>query len=129
MNENISKARLYLELEQQRLHAKLYNLTHTESQLDDSEFLKNTGICTNLEHHLLAIKSALYKIETGTYGICESCKREINYERLQTLPESTLCVACKLNVKKNNRLNPRLLQPISISNRYQDCEVYDDQYS
>ena len=129
MNENISKARSYLESEQQRLHAKLYHLAHSECQVDDVEFGKNTGMCKSLENHLLAVERALHKIETGTYGICESCGREINYKRLQALPESALCVTCKANIEKNISPNCKLLQPVLISERYQDYEVYDDQYS
>lgn len=42
-----------------------------------------------------AVLKALEKIDLGTYGKCESCGRPIPKERLEALPEATLCVACK----------------------------------
>ena len=41
------------------------------------------------------IDYALYKIETGTYGICEGCGAEIPFERLMARPVTTLCINCK----------------------------------
>ncbi len=38
---------------------------------------------------------ALGRIETGEYGTCEKCGKEIPIERLQALPSASLCVACK----------------------------------
>ena len=46
-------------------------------------------------NELKMIKEALYKIETGTYGICESCSKKISAKRLQILPLSILCIDCK----------------------------------
>jgi len=127
MEKDIGEACSYLKAKAEILYARLYHLTHNESQLDDTEYV--TGIFERLEKQSRAIESALHKIENGTYGICESCGREINHRRLQALPESTLCIACKANLEKNNRSDRKLSQPISISDRYQDYEVCDDQYS
>jgi DnaK suppressor protein len=41
------------------------------------------------------IERALAKIESGTYGLCEKCGREIPKARLRVLPHAPLCVACK----------------------------------
>ena len=38
---------------------------------------------------------ALSRIETGTYGTCESCGEPIGKARLQAFPRATLCVTCK----------------------------------
>lgn len=38
---------------------------------------------------------ALEKIDTGAYGKCESCGREIDEERLEIIPEAERCVACQ----------------------------------
>lgn len=40
------------------------------------------------------IKSALGRIETGKYGICDSCGEPISQARLMALPETTVCVYC-----------------------------------
>jgi DnaK suppressor protein len=47
---------------------------------------------------------ALEKISNGTYGICESCEREIESERLEALPVTTLCIECKRREEAKDRL-------------------------
>jgi DnaK suppressor protein len=41
------------------------------------------------------VADALTRIEQGTYGKCERCGQEIPVERLEALPSTRLCVACK----------------------------------
>mgnify|MGYP001821865567 CR=1 FL=1 len=41
------------------------------------------------------IDRALARIAAGTYGICEDCGNQISLERLEALPATPLCVACK----------------------------------
>lgn len=41
-----------------------------------------------------AIRMALRRIESGTYGECARCGREIGQARLTALPSATTCVAC-----------------------------------
>lgn len=43
---------------------------------------------------LFEIEAAIAKIETGSYGRCESCNREIPLERLEILPMAALCIRC-----------------------------------
>jgi len=38
---------------------------------------------------------ALARIDSGTYGTCESCGEAIGKARLQAFPRATLCVKCK----------------------------------
>lgn len=40
----------------------------------------------SLESRLLAVTRALHRIDTGTYGICANCKKEIPLERLNANP-------------------------------------------
>jgi DnaK suppressor protein len=44
---------------------------------------------------LTKINEALDRIETGDYGICESCGGEISEKRLEARPVTTLCIDCK----------------------------------
>ena len=48
-----------------------------------------------LELKLRDINLALEKIGKGKYGICEKCGKEIEAERLKTIPEARLCLRCK----------------------------------
>ena len=41
------------------------------------------------------MEEALFKIDRGLYGICESCAKKISMKRLQILPLSTLCIECQ----------------------------------
>jgi DnaK suppressor protein len=44
---------------------------------------------------LRAIEAAIERIENGTYGICTSCEQDISVARLQAVPWSSVCIACK----------------------------------
>lgn len=41
------------------------------------------------------IELALKRINDGTYGVCEICKKPISEERLKAIPYATMCVRCK----------------------------------
>jgi RNA polymerase-binding transcription factor DksA len=41
-----------------------------------------------------ALREALTKVHEGTYGRCEECGAQIDPERLEILPATTLCAAC-----------------------------------
>lgn len=41
------------------------------------------------------IKSALERIEDGTYGICETCGGDISLRRLMARPVTSKCIECK----------------------------------
>lgn len=41
------------------------------------------------------INTALQKIQTGTFGLCQTCEEPIEKRRLDARPFSTLCVACQ----------------------------------
>ena len=44
--------------------------------------------------HLVEIDSALDRVATGTYGVCERCGRPIAPARLEARPTARTCVAC-----------------------------------
>jgi DnaK suppressor protein len=41
------------------------------------------------------IKSALERIENGTFGVCETCGGEISVNRLKARPVTSQCIDCK----------------------------------
>ena len=47
------------------------------------------------ERKLVEVEQALEEARKGLYGICERCGRPIDPERLEILPETTLCIDCK----------------------------------
>ena len=48
------------------------------------------------EHKLIKkIKKALDRIETNSFGICDSCGDDISIKRLKARPVTSLCIECK----------------------------------
>jgi len=41
------------------------------------------------------IEYALQRLDEGTYGICDGCKKHINIERLKAKPSVSLCINCQ----------------------------------
>jgi DnaK suppressor protein len=50
------------------------------------------------------IREALERIDSGTFGICEMCGEEIGEARLKVRPVTTLCIDCKIEQEKKERL-------------------------
>lgn len=55
----------------------------------------------NLRESLSDVRSALVRIENGTFGVCERCGGAIRPERLEVMPTATMCISCK--EKEENR--------------------------
>jgi DnaK suppressor protein len=53
------------------------------------------SLANNARDMLDQIERALFRIDDGTYGVCESCGKAIGKGRLQAFPRATLCVSCK----------------------------------
>ncbi len=49
---------------------------------------------------LTRVDDALKRIETGTYGVCESCEEEIDKERLAAMPFTKLCLSCQEDLER-----------------------------
>jgi len=56
---------------------------------------KDLAIGESVESLLNQVNTALEKIERGTFGICDACRRPIKKARLQAIPFATLCVDCQ----------------------------------
>jgi len=46
-------------------------------------------------NELRLIEDALFRINDGTYGACESCEKKISLKRLQIMPLTALCIDCQ----------------------------------
>jgi len=46
-------------------------------------------------NELKLIEDALFRINNGTYGECESCEKKITLKRLQIMPLTALCIDCQ----------------------------------
>jgi len=50
------------------------------------------------------IREALERIENDTFGICEMCGDEISEARLKARPVTTLCIDCKIEQEKKEKM-------------------------
>lgn len=55
--------------------------------------------------YLKKIDEALFRIASGTFGLCESCEEDIEARRLEARPTSTLCVACKESEERREQVH------------------------
>jgi RNA polymerase-binding transcription factor len=54
---------------------------------------------------LRLIDEALKMIDDGSYGTCESCGDEIGEDRLRAMPLAKLCLACKIDLERQESRN------------------------
>jgi DnaK suppressor protein len=57
----------------------------------------------NERQQLDAIEAALRKIETGVYGRCEGCSKDIPSLRLQAIPQARYCIQCQARFETPSR--------------------------
>jgi DnaK suppressor protein len=67
---------------------------------------KTLALLRNLEEKLYDLSRALTMMEDGTYGLCDICGKEIGAERLEALPYTAYCVACKALVERGVVMGP-----------------------
>lgn len=55
------------------------------------------------ESHLLRnVRSALRRIEEGTFGVCVHCEEEISPKRLAAVPWTAYCIQCQEQADRNS---------------------------
>lgn len=50
------------------------------------------------------IREAIERIGDGTFGLCDSCEEPISVERLRARPVTTLCIECKTEEERQERI-------------------------
>jgi len=73
------------------------NLSHVPLHMADLgtyERELTLGLLENQEEILEEIAAALGRIEQGTFGHCEDCRKAIPKDRLHALPYARYCVKC-----------------------------------
>jgi len=117
------KQREQLEVEHKRLTDELAQLqtsaSSSEERREGSPFGKREEEATEtlelekrltlenrIRQEMAAVEHALEKIEKGTYGLCDNCGQPISPERLEALPQASLCIKCKALLTKNGKITP-----------------------
>lgn len=68
----------------------------TELQLRE----QNIALRNNAADLIGQIEAALERLDSGEYGTCARCGREINPERLEAKPYAILCIECQSLVEQ-----------------------------
>ncbi len=112
MTNNFKKLRVRLKSEQKRLLEEIGQLEanlrpaderregspfgkREEEATESFELEKRLALQKQIRDQLVEVEHALLKFETGTYGLCDSCGKPIAPDRLEALPQASLCVDCK----------------------------------
>lgn len=110
--ESRQQLRQMLEQQREALLAELaddeyvpgHNLGLGNHMADDGTeaFEQATHVSLQRHHQVLLerIDEALHRMETGTYGLCERCGRQIEIGRLKALPYATLCIECQTEIER-----------------------------
>ncbi|MCP4443858.1 MAG: conjugal transfer protein TraR [Myxococcales bacterium] len=54
--------------------------------------------------HLSKLNLALRKIDDGSFGTCTECDEPINKKRLEARPETQLCIRCKEDQERDEKV-------------------------
>jgi DnaK suppressor protein len=71
------------------------------AELDNNFLLRLRGREQKL---LKKIDDAISRIDSGTYGVCESCGGDISIKRLEARPVTTLCIECKTRQEEEEKI-------------------------
>jgi RNA polymerase-binding protein DksA len=110
-----SQIRAKLETEKKRLQDELTQLNSglsmeerregspfwkkEEEATESMELEKRLALENRLNNLLAEVERAIKKLETGTYGVCDSCGKTIDPARMEALPQAILCLDCRQKLK------------------------------
>ncbi|MFS0638271.1 TraR/DksA C4-type zinc finger protein [Mesobacillus foraminis] len=95
--EEHGKKNDHFDLERGHFHESMGELSSYDNHPADEgtelyEREKDVALHQHYEYQLENIGKALKAIEKGNYGKCKVCGKDIPYERLEAIPETTFCV-------------------------------------
>jgi DnaK suppressor protein len=88
------RQRIQLELAEEVEHPRVAHGAQTAAATEVSESQRGQQLRERESQHLELIEAALRRIEAGTFGLCQSCGKPVNPERLEALPWATDCIDC-----------------------------------
>ena len=83
---------------------------------------KTISLIRGLEAKLHSLDRAIEMASKGTYGVCEKCGTEIPQERLDIMPETTLCVHCAGKLEMGIRRSRVATGSRNRAGRFHDTE-------
>ncbi len=94
-----------------RLRAELLETPeHTGDEVDLSVYdrEKTLGLVNAFERRLEKLELALQASKQGQYGVCQTCGKPIDAERLKIFPETRHCIKCK--IEQEHQAKRRMMQ-------------------
>ncbi len=92
--ENLIKS-----INRNRLAAEEIQIENTEDESDLATISHDRDLLYNLHEggfaRLRFIQEAIKTIDSGQYGECSSCGKDINLKRLEAVPWATKCIHCQ----------------------------------
>jgi len=76
-----------------------YGNDEDENSAEVATFTDNLSVEHELTSTLRDIRSALQRLDDGTYGVCKYCGKQIDEKRLLARPWSSSCISCKEEIK------------------------------
>ncbi len=72
--------------------------SHDDDWAERATEVENDAVLEGLDssgrREVAAIRSALVRLDEGTYGVCSKCAKPIDVRRLKAMPTATTCLAC-----------------------------------
>lgn len=93
MQYQLGQAKLQVALQSQLMASRLQQLEHS-IQEEGGVSLITYETKRHLQAKLLSLSAAQERIHAGTYGICTECGETIELERMEIVPDTTMCAAC-----------------------------------
>lgn len=110
--EKIERLRGYLLEQQANLQQQIVSLSQAAQEATvglgnhmaedaTAAFDQATTVSLHRGHQraLEQVDSALARIASGVYGICERCGADIDFARLKAVPQAALCMSCQRMVE------------------------------
>lgn len=76
-----------------------YGTDEDENSAEVATFIDNLSVEHELTSVLRDVRSAMKRLDDGTYGVCKYCGKPIDDRRLLARPWSSSCIACKEEIK------------------------------
>lgn len=83
-----------------------YSLHMADAGTDNFDREFALSLVSNEQDALYEIEEALKRLEGGTYGLCETCEKQIRRERLEAVPFAKMCVLCQSISERTNHRRP-----------------------
>jgi DnaK suppressor protein len=122
--EELANFRSVLEARQIELEAMLRNrdviaVNLSSDVLDQIQHAQEREMAIgNLERasaRLSEVRTALQRIQLGTFGICVDCEEEVSLKRLAALPWTTSCLACREAADRSQALTANAIEESELN--------------